>query len=149
MAVLDIITEDVVKVPLISTNKIDIIKELIKILIDAGKIKDEEKIFQAVMNRENKGSTGLERQIAIPHAKCEEVSSLTIAIGISPEGVDFDSLDKKPSKIFFLILANSEQSGPHIKALSEIAKLASSDLFLKLFLSAKTPKEVVALLRGE
>ena len=105
MALVDLIKEDVVKVPLISNTKPEIIKELLQILVDAGKISNLDAANEAILIREAKGSTGLENGIAVPHAKCPEVKSLTMAIGISPHGVDFEALDMKPSYLFFILLA--------------------------------------------
>lgn len=147
MALIDLINEDVVKVPLTSTSKPEIIRELIQILADKGTIEDAEKVYNAIMDREAQGSTGLEQGIAVPHAKTDAVTDLTIAIGISPKGVDFESLDNEPSKIFFLMLAPPNKSGPHIEALSEIAKLTKSKSFLKMLTNAQSAEEVVDLFR--
>ena len=123
MAVVNLIEEDIIKIPLEAKTKPDVIKELVDVLKKAGKIEDAESVFRAVMLRENMGSTGLEKGIAVPHAKTHKVNNLVLAIGISPEGVDFDSLDGEPSKLFFLLIATPQQAGPHIEALSEIARL--------------------------
>ena len=135
MALVDLIKEDVVKVPLISNTKPEIIKELLQILVDAGKISNLDAANEAILIREAKGSTGLENGIAVPHAKCPEVKSLTMAIGISPHGVDF--------------LAPPDQSGPHIEALVEIAKLTRSTTFCKMLINTKSAKEVVDLITEE
>ena len=119
MAVVNLIEEDIIKIPLEAKTKPDVIKELVDVLKKAGKIEDAESVFRAVMLRENMGSTGLEKGIAVPHAKTHKVNNLVLAIGVSPEGVDFDSLDGEPSKLFFLLIATPQQAGPHIEALSD------------------------------
>ncbi len=149
MALVDLITKDVVKVPLEAKDKPGILRELLKVLKDAGKVKDFNSALEALFKREEMASTGLEDGIAVPHAKTDAVKSLTIAIGISPEGVDFNSLDGKPSKLFFLMLAPPDQSGPHIEALAEIAKLSKSKAFCNALINAKTPEEVVELFRED
>ena len=113
MAVVNLIEEDIIKIPLEAKTKPDVIKELVDVLKKAGKIEDAESVFRAVMLRENMGSTGLEKGIAVPHAKTHKVNNLVLAIGVSPEGVDFDSLDGEPSKLFFLLIATPQQAGPH------------------------------------
>ena len=145
MAVINLIEEDIIKIPLEAKTKPDVIKELVDVLKKAGKIEDAESVFRAVMLRENMGSTGLEKGIAVPHAKTHKVNNLVLAIGVSPEGIDFDSLDGEPSKLFFLLIATPQQAGPHIEALSEIARLTRSSSFCKLLLNAKTPKEIVEI----
>jgi len=145
MALVDLITPEVVKVPLKSRDKFGVIEELIQVLKDSGKITEKEKAIEAIHKREALGSTGLEMGVAVPHAKTDAVKTLTIAIGISPEGVEFGAIDGKPSKLFFLMLAAPNQSGPHIEALAEIAKLSKSKAFLDALMNAKTPEEVVKL----
>ncbi|MBN2351189.1 MAG: PTS sugar transporter subunit IIA [Spirochaetales bacterium] len=149
MALIDLISENVVKVPMEAATKRAAIEELVAVLVQAGKVKDKDRILEAVLKRENLGSTGLEKGIAVPHAKAEEVPSLTLAIGISFTGVDFGAIDGKPSKVFFLILAAPDQSGPHIEALAEIARMTRSETFCRLLTSAVTPKEVVQLFKEE
>jgi fructose-specific phosphotransferase system IIA component len=147
MALIDQIREDVVKVPLEGRNKPDILRELVQVLADAGDITDTESAYRALLEREGRGSTGLEKGIAVPHAKTGAVEKLTIAIGIAPNGVDFDAQDGNPSKLFFLLLAAPDQSGPHIEALSEIARLTRSDAFCRALASAESPKDVVELIQ--
>ncbi len=149
MALVDLISPEVVKVPLTSTNKPSVMRELVQVLKDAGKINDTESVLDAINQREELGSTGLELGIAVPHAKSESVKDLTLAIGISPEGIDFNSLDGKPSHLFFLMLAPPNQSGPHIEALAEIAKLSRSRAFCDALIHARSPQEVVDLFKGE
>ena len=149
MAIVDLIETDVIRVPLKSKTKTEVIRELIDVLNKAGKINDAESVFKAVIARENMGSTGLEKGIAVPHAKTEKVKTLTLAIGIAPDGIDFDSLDGEQSKLFFLLLAQPSQSGPHIEALAEIARITRSQSFCRLLINAKTPEEVVELFKEE
>jgi fructose-specific phosphotransferase system IIA component len=148
MALIDLVVEKIVKIPLESQDKPDILRELVQILKDAGEIDDFDSVLQAVQDREDKQSTGLEQGIAIPHCKSAAVSSLKLAIGIAPGGIDFDSMDKQPTNLFFLLVASPGLSGPHVEALAEIAKLARSKSFCKALVNAENAKEVVELLQG-
>jgi nitrogen PTS system EIIA component len=147
MALIDLLEEKVIKIPLQSVLKQDVIKELIQILKDAGLIKNAQVVFEAVSKRESLGSTGLANGIAVPHAKTPEVKKLTIAIGIAPRGIDFAALDNQPSRLFFLILAAPDQSGPHIEALAEIASITKSETFCRTITQAKTAKEVLDIFK--
>ena len=149
MALIDMVVEKIVKIPLESKDKPDVLRELVQILKDAGEIDDFDTVLNAVQEREYKQSTGLEKNIAVPHAKTTAVSSLKLAIGIAPQGIDFDSLDGQPSMLFFLLLAPPSQSGPHVEALAEIAKLACSKSFCKALIHAENALEVVELMKGE
>jgi fructose-specific phosphotransferase system IIA component len=145
MALPDLISEDCIKVPLTGTTKTEIIRELLQILKDAGKIRDLEKALGDVRKREDQGSTGLEQGIAVPHAKTDTVSTLTLAVGIAPDGVDFEALDEQPSRIFFLMLAPPDQSGPHIEALAEVARMSQSAAFMRALIGSRTPQEVMEM----
>ena len=149
MALVDLISLEIVKVPLSADNKPAVIRELVQILKDAGKIDSIDVVLEAIHKREDMGSTGLEQGIAVPHAKTDSISTLTISIGISPQGIEFNSIDGKPSRLFFLMLAPPDQSGPHIEALAESARLSRSSAFISTLVSARTPQEVVELFREE
>jgi mannitol/fructose-specific phosphotransferase system IIA component (Ntr-type) len=145
MALIDLIAEKIVKIPLESKDKPDVLRELVQILKDAGEIDDFNAVLKAVQDREDKQSTGLEESIAVPHCKTTAVSSLKLAIGIAPQGIDFDSVDGEPS----LLLAPPGQSGPHVEALAEIARLARSKSFCKALVHADNAQEVVELMKSE
>ncbi|HUV06773.1 MAG TPA: PTS sugar transporter subunit IIA [Spirochaetia bacterium] len=149
MLLIDLIESDIIRLPLVSTTKSGIIRELVEVLKASGRISEVQPVYDALMVREDKGSTGLERGIAVPHARTEAVKNLTVALGISPGGVNFDALDGKPSHLFFLILAAPGQSGPHIEALAEIARLTRSQGFCDMLINATSPEEVVRLIKEE
>ena len=149
MSIQDLIIKDVIKVPLVSREKYDVLKELVQVLKDAGKIDDVDTVYKAVLEREALGSTGLEKGIAVPHAKCPAVPEIMLALGISPGGIDFESLDGEPSHLFFLILAPPDKSGPHIQLLSEIAGVARSQAFCRMLRSAKNAEEIVELFQED
>lgn len=149
MSIQDLITKDVVKVPLVSHEKYAVIRELVQFLHDAGKIDDVDMVYNAVLDREVQGSTGLEQGIAVPHAKCAAVRSLVLAVGVSPDGIDFESLDGNKSHLFFMILAPPDKSGPHIQLLSEISGVVRSKAFCRMLRSAKDAEEVVELFQEE
>lgn len=147
MALIDLISEDVIRVPIQATSKSAVIRELLDVLADTGKVSDVERAYNALLERESKGSTGLGDGIAVPHAKTDAVQTLTVALGIAPNGVDFAALDGQPSRLFFLLLAPPDQAGPHIEALAEIARLSHSQAFLRVLVASKSPAEVIEMLR--
>ncbi len=149
MAFIDLVNEKIIKTPLVSKDKPDVLRELVQILKDAGQIDDYEAVLKAVQDREDKMSTGLQDGIAVPHGKTDAVAGLKLAIGIAPEGIDYDALDGEPSKLFFLLVAPPDQSGPHVMALSEIAKLATSKAFCKALIRAENAQEVVELIQDD
>jgi len=149
MALVELVSERIVKIPLESKDKPDVLRELVQILKDAGEIDDFDAVLEAVQEREDKQSTGLEQGIAVPHCKTSAVTRMKLAIGIAPQGVDFDSMDGKPSKLFFLLVAPPDQSGPHVQALAEIAKLARSQVSCRTLVNAEKAREVVEFMKGD
>jgi nitrogen PTS system EIIA component len=149
MALIKLVQEKVIKTPLESKDKPDVLRELVQILKDAGEIDDFDAVLKAIQEREDLQSTGLEGGFAVPHNKTTAVSSLKLAIGIAPDGIDFDSLDGQPSKLFFLLVAPENQAGAHVGALGEIAKLSQSKAVCKALVGAADAKEVVELLKGD
>jgi len=149
MALIDLIEESVVKAPLLAETKEAAIRELVGALAAAGKIIDAETAVGAVLDREAKGSTGLEEGIAVPHGKTIAARELTIAIGVSPDGVPFGSMDGKPARLFFLLLAPPDKAGPHIEALAEIARMSRSKAFCASLMACRSPAELVRLLKDD
>lgn len=149
MALFDSIEERIIRIPLKSTKKKDLIPEMVKVLKDAGKLKNSKRAVKDVFTREQQSSTGLGGGIAIPHAKTPAVEKLAVAIGISPEGIDFDSLDDLPVHIFFLILSVPERPGEHLQTLSEISKVTRNKSFCENLIKAKSSAEVVEIFSRE
>lgn len=147
MALIDRITPGVIKVPLTESTKDGVIRELIELLVGAGKVKDFARSYDAVLAREALASTGLENGIAVPHAKTLAVADLAVGIGVAPKGVSFAALDGKPSYLFFMLLAPPDKSGPHIEALAEIARLTRSAAFTRALRAAASPDEVMDLFK--
>ena len=86
-------------------------------------IKTKQTLLVALIEREKLGSTGIGENVAIPHAKLEEVNSIVTFFGRSQKGVEFDSLDQKPVHFICLVIAPINSTGLHLKALARISRL--------------------------
>jgi len=135
------LSPDLIKLRLESTTKDEIIQELIGLFGD--EIIDREEVIRDVMERERSMSTGMQNGIAVPHAKTNGVKSMHVAIGIKPEGVDFNSLDGKPSTIFLLILSPKQGYGPHLQLLAALASTLNSEEKRAGVLGSETVYEVL------
>lgn len=144
-----LLTEDLIKIGLRHTDKQGIVEELVAILVAAGRVTDPNALVTATMEREAKGSTGLERGVAVPHCKTDAVTELTCSMAISHDGLDFDAADGKPSYIFIFLAAPPEMSGPHVRALANIAKLSQNEEFLRDLRLAATPGEALEIITKE
>jgi PTS system nitrogen regulatory IIA component len=141
-----VITPDMIDLNLKGSTKKEIINEMLDILVRAGKIKDREAALSAVMDREEKMSTGMKHGIAIPHGKSATIQDLVACIGVSEKPVDFDALDKEPCRIFIMTISPVEKTGPHLQFLAEVSQLFKSADKRKQILEAKTPKEIMKIL---
>ena len=141
-----VISTESIDLHLKGANKKEIINELLDILVRTGKIQDREAAFTALMDREEKMSTGMKHGIAIPHGKSTATDCLVACIGISDNPVDFDTLDKLPCRIFIMTLSPVEKTGPHLQFLAEISLLFKSSEKREELLKAKTPEEVLDIL---
>lgn len=144
-----ILTKDTIVMRLKSAEKDGVIEELIDVLVTAGKIKDRKAALKAVLEREKKMSTGLQNGIAIPHGKTDAIDSLVASIGISPDGIPFESLDDQPAKIILLTVSPASRTGPHIQFLADISRVLHSEQTRQRVLNARNEDEVLELLAGE
>ena len=140
------LTEDCINLHLTGKTKSEIIDEMVEMLYSAGKLNDKEEYKKEILKREAQSSTGLEEGIAIPHAKTAAVKVPSIAFGISKEGVDYESLDGEPSKLFFMIAAPANASDTHIEVLSKLTTMLLDDNIRESLLNVKEPKEVLEIL---
>jgi len=151
MRILDFLNEKAVAADLKSQDKTSVIKELVDLLIKSGQLKPKDKdvVVKVLLNREALGSTGIGQGVAIPHGKCEFVTELIGAFGVSKSGIKFDSLDGEPANIFFLLLAPIESSGPHLKALARISKLLKDKYFRDSLKNADSEKTLIRIIKDE
>jgi PTS system nitrogen regulatory IIA component len=138
-------SEDAVQLELAGTTKDEILKELIALLkLDE---KSEGMLFKMLKRRENLGSTGIGRGIAIPHCRSLVVNRLRVAFGRKSQGVDFKAIDEKPVNFFFLIVAPPlEVSNQYLPVLGKIAQFSKESDVPGRLLTISTPAEFMALL---
>ncbi|MDG5816976.1 cation:proton antiporter [Chitinispirillales bacterium ANBcel5] len=125
-----------------SQSKTGIIEELLDVIDKNGLVSDRESALNAVMERENSMSTGMQYGIALPHGKTDTVSKVTVSVGISRKGVDFQSLDGQPSTIFVMVLSPLTVTGPHIQFLASLSALLNSSQAREELLNCKTAEEI-------
>ena len=151
MDISDFLCPKAIKSDLQSTKKEDVIEELVDLLIEAGAVqkKVKPKLVEILLAREALGSTAIGQGIAIPHGKCDQVTKLTGALGISKKGVDFDSLDGEPAHILCLLVAPMDSAGPHLKALAQISRLLKDKYFRDSLKSAPDEKTILRLVNQD
>ena len=145
MELREFFSEEAVKLDLDGTTKDDVLKELISLLkLDD---KSEGMLFKMLKRRENLGSTGIGRGIAIPHCRSLVVNKLRVAFGRKRDGVDFKAIDEKPVHFFFLIVAPPlEVSNQYLPVLGKIAQFSKEPDVPQRLLQIARPSEFMALL---
>ncbi len=138
--------DDAVTLKLKGTEKDEVLKELIGLLkLDE---KSEAMLYKMLKRRENLGSTGIGRGIAIPHCRSLVVSRLRVAFGRKPDGVDFKAIDDKPVFDFFLIVAPPlEVSNQYLPVLGKIAQFAKEPDVPERLAQLESPEQFLALLK--
>jgi PTS system fructose-specific IIA component/PTS system nitrogen regulatory IIA component len=107
---------------------------------------DRDDIIRAIMKREQLGSTGIGRGIAVPHTKHPSVDRLIGTVGISVPGVEFDSLDGDRVQLFFLLISPPDRPGDHLRALEYISRQLRDDAFCKVLKQSKSAEDIQHLL---
>ena len=151
MKISEVLNSKAVCSDLQSTTKKDVIEELVGLLIKSGSVdrRQKAKIIDVLMAREALGSTAIGQGIAIPHGKCESMKKLVGCIGISKQGINFDSLDGEPAYIFFLLVAPIDSAGPHLKALARISRLLKDKYVRDSFRAVKDDKTILKIIQQE
>ncbi len=148
MELREFFAEDAINLDLAGTTKDDILKELIGLLRLPEK--DEATLYKMLKRRENLGSTGMGRSIAIPHCRSMVVSKLRVAFGRKAGGVDFKALDDKPVNFFFLIVAPPlEVSNQYLPVLGKIAQFSKESDVPERLSSITDPKQFMDLLAAK
>jgi PTS system, fructose subfamily, IIA component len=145
----DYIKIDTIDLNLESKNKNAVIKELYNNLKSTGLIKDEEQGLSDIFAREEMGSTGIGRRIALPHAKTKAVDELIITFGISKNGVPYNSMDGEDVNIFFMFLCPEKKTQEYLKVLARISRLIRDEKFVDNLLKADSNEEIIKIIRAE
>ncbi|MDC7227617.1 MAG: fructose PTS transporter subunit IIA [Spirochaetales bacterium] len=143
------LNENCIAVNLKANTKEEVIEEMLGMLNKAGQLDDYDECLRAVKEREASMSTGMQNGIAIPHGKSEGVKQLVSAIGLKKDGLDFQSLDGKPSNIFIMTLSPANTAGPHIQFLSSVSTILNKKGITDKLLNCRTSNDVKNLLIRE
>jgi len=146
MKILEILPPERIMPDLQASNKRGTLEELARTITDGSDGLSLKSVMEVLLDRERLGSTGIGDHIAIPHGKLPQLSQLKLAFGRSLKGVDFDSMDGKPSHLFFLLLAPVDASGLHLKILAKISRMLLSQPFRDSLMKAQGAEEIYRLI---
>ena len=144
----DFICRDAIRTQLEASSKEEVIRSMVTSLVEAEKISADqsESIVEAIIKREELGSTGIGRGVAVPHTKHSTVNKLFGTVAVSNDGVDFDSLDGDEVHLLFLLVSPPDRPGDHLRALENISRQLRNDTFCSFLKQSKTADDVWQLL---
>lgn len=142
---------DAIVTELKSETKDEILLELLEAMCNSGRLNFNrlDESMAAILKREGKMSTGIQDGIAIPHARISGIKDIIAVLGTKPSGIDFNSLDAKPARIFIMTLSPVELPVPHVQFLAELMQKLKHKSVRDGIAAAASPKEVLALLFAE
>lgn len=146
MKIVDLLKVESIDLKAKPQDKAEALEHLITLMERGGNIADKEEYKACVLRREEEGSTGIGEGIAIPHAKTSAVKAPGLAAMLVQDGVDFDSLDGEPAKLFFLIAAPDTEDNVHLDVLSHLSMLLMNDDFRSELLKAGSAKEFLSVI---
>ena len=149
MKILEYLIPERVKLNLEGKTKSEIIREMAQLFVKSGVLDSEdlEEFVKEINEREKLTPTGMQDGIAIPHARTPFVKQLSLALGISKEGIDFESMDGEPSKLIFMIAAPEGTKKEHLDLLAEISKLSYEEELVEELKRASTIEDVTNKLK--
>ena len=149
MKILDYLKEAWVIPSLQGTDKLSVLKELSQVLVKPCGAGSPEELLQVLLEREKLESTGIGEGIAIPHGRLKKVENFFISFGRSIKGIDFDSIDHKPTYLFFLVMAPENSAVNNLKLLGRIVTLLKDPSFKRRLIEGTSQKEIFQIIAEE
>lgn len=149
MKVSDFLDPRAVVEELNARNKKEVLEELCDALISLEPSLARDRMVGILLDRERLGSTGVGEGVAIPHGKLGELTHLIAFFGRSPQGIEFQAVDRKPVHLFFLLFAPENSAGIHLKALAKISRLLKRPNLRESLMAAPTKEEIFSILTRE
>jgi PTS system nitrogen regulatory IIA component len=131
-----------------ATTKEEVIREMVQSLRATGHVSttDQEGVTRAILRREDQGTTGIGRGVAVPHTKYANTPRLVGTVALSKTGIDFNSLDGDAVHILFLLISPADRPGDHLRALETISRHLRNDSFCRFLRQSTTREQIVELL---
>lgn len=145
----ELLAPSLIKMNLEAETKEELFPELVELFVAAGCIRDRAAAVRVLEEREAKMTTGIANGIGIPHGKLPEAKRTLLSLGISRNGIEYNSIDGEPVHIVITIFAQIDNLGEHIEVLAEISRLFAVPGFRENISAARTPEEVLRLIANE
>lgn len=148
MKILEVLDQKAINVDLKAKDKKGLLDEMAAPIADATGTTPEE-LVKVLQERERLGSTGIGGGIGIPHGKLKNLEELTLGFGLSRSGVDFESMDGRPTHIFFLLLTPENSTGLHLRLLARISRMLKNEEFKQRLMQVESTNDVLDIIREE
>ena len=145
MKILDVLPKAAIITDMKSKVKNEVIEELVVSISKITGINSAE-LIKVLLERERLGSTGIGGGIGIPHGKLKNLKSLIMGFGLSRKGVDFESIDNRPTHLFFILLTPENSTGLHLKLLARISRLLKNESFKSRLMKATDSDQVYSII---
>ncbi|MDW8465558.1 MAG: PTS sugar transporter subunit IIA [Chloroherpetonaceae bacterium] len=149
MKLSDIISEKYIQIGLEAKLKNDLIEKMLMLAFTHPAVLDKAKLRSDVLKREKEMTTGIGKNVALPHAKTSAVSAPLLAFAVLKKEVEFAAIDDEPVKLVFLLATPEQMLTQHLKLLSRISRVVGSDAMREKLMRAESPAEVVELFQLE
>jgi mannitol/fructose-specific phosphotransferase system IIA component (Ntr-type) len=148
MKLLDFVLADALIPDLKSTQRDEVITELVDAAVAAGGVSKtlRDELIKEIVGREKHGSTGFGKGVAVPHVKHEKIKKMVAAIGVSQKGVDFNALDKAPVYSVVLLISPKDKPDEHLQAMENIFSNLQKDNFRRFLRQSATAEAIKDLL---
>jgi len=148
MKILDVLKKKAIIADLKAKDKKGILEELVTPVASIANISKDD-LTRVLLDRERLGSTGIGGGIGIPHGKMKGLDSLILGFGLSKKGIGFESIDGRPTYIFFLLITPENSTGLHLKVLARISRILKNDLFKEKLMGASDIDEIYNIIKEE
>ncbi len=148
MKILEVLQKEAILEDLVSTDKKGILEELVAPVAKVANV-SEDGLVKVLLERERLGSTGIGGGVGIPHGKLKNLENIVLGFGLSRNGVDFESMDGKPTHVFFLLVTPENSTGLHLKMLARISRLLKDESFKERLISASSQEEILSIIQEE
>jgi nitrogen PTS system EIIA component len=142
----DILSVECIRSPLDASDKQDAINELVDLLATHDKVKEPESLKDAVWSREQTRTTGIGHGLAIPHGKCDCITTPTLAIGRPATPMDFESMDSQPVELIVLLASPTSSTKEHIEALAQVSRIMNNPTFREEIYQANDAQKIYEML---
>lgn len=150
MKIQNLLIQDMILLGLESVEREEVLKEMVGFLKKRNRIMKEKDLYEKLTQRERLGSTAIGEGVAIPHCKMKGIKDPVVMLAVSTKGVNFHSLDGKPSRLFFLVVSSPDNPSLNLQILAAIAHLVrKANSLLKKILEAKNISEILEIIREE